>query len=230
MADRGPSWYYSRRRCWGPASIASRTAASGGRGDSKSVRIQVAPAASHGSAGRRGESPPRARRGRRFRRADREPHRRALRARPVPVVRSGTGRPSAPRVARAADAASVPLPTPGCAAAAGGRLKLTGPERVQPLDTAIEQPGSCAGVNDLPEGLELVVAITAQPDPSYGRWATATHICAKQLRQTGRVRAVKERAPRCARCACAQARNSLVAKIVPLAANRAARQETLRVD
>src|SRR5919202_254155 len=46
-----------------------------------------------------------------------------------------------------------------------GRLKLTGPERAQPLETAIEPPGSFAGVDDLPEGLELVVAIAAEPDP-----------------------------------------------------------------
>jgi len=46
-----------------------------------------------------------------------------------------------------------------------GWLKFTGPERVQPQETAIEQPGPLARVDDLPEGLELVVAFDAEPDP-----------------------------------------------------------------
>jgi hypothetical protein len=46
-----------------------------------------------------------------------------------------------------------------------GWLKLTGPERVQLLETAIEQLGSLARIDDLAEGLELVVAIAPQPDP-----------------------------------------------------------------
>jgi hypothetical protein len=44
-------------------------------------------------------------------------------------------------------------------------VKFTAPERGQPLETAIEQPSSFTRVDDLPERLELVVAIAAEPDP-----------------------------------------------------------------
>src|SRR4051794_26921633 len=44
-------------------------------------------------------------------------------------------------------------------------LKFTGPQRGQAQETAIEQPGPLARVDDLPKRLELVVAFDTKPDP-----------------------------------------------------------------
>jgi hypothetical protein len=59
-----------------------------------------------------------------------------------------------------------------------GWLKLAAPERIQPLETAIEQSGSFAGVDDLTEGLELIVAIAAQPHSE--RQPPATEVVERQ--------------------------------------------------
>src|SRR5215216_176019 len=56
----------------------------------------------------------------------------------------------------------------------GERLELTAPKRVQPVETLIEQPRPFARVDDLPERLELVVAITTQPHAE--RKAPATEL------------------------------------------------------
>jgi hypothetical protein len=59
-----------------------------------------------------------------------------------------------------------------------GWLKFTGPERVQPQETAIEQPGPLARVDDLPKGSSSSLRSTPSPTPSVNRprlrWSSVT--------------------------------------------------------